>query len=149
MAVRKAVAAQPWLDSEMATRLPLRILLAEDNAVNQKLVLRLLGQMGYQADVVGNGREALAALERQRYDVVLMDVQMPEMDGLEASRQICRRWPPPQRPRLIALTANALQADRELCLEAGMDAYIGKPIRIEELVGALGACRPLERAPRS
>jgi CheY-like chemotaxis protein len=139
---------QPRLDPEMAARLPLRILLAEDNTVNQKLVRRLLGQMGYQADVAGNGLEALAALERQHYDVVLMDVQMPEMDGLEASRQICRRWPPPERPRLIALTANAMHGDRELCLEAGMDGYIGKPIRIDDLVGALSACHPLERAPQ-
>jgi signal transduction histidine kinase/DNA-binding response OmpR family regulator len=125
------------LDRQMAQRLPLRILLAEDNAVNQKLALRLLGQLGYRADVAGNGVEAIAALERQRYDVVLMDVQMPELDGLEAARAICQRWPRAARPRLIAVTANAMQGDREQCLEAGMDDYISKPIRVDELVAAL------------
>jgi CheY-like chemotaxis protein len=127
----------PGLDPEMAQRLPLRILLAEDNAVNQKLALRLLGQLGYRADVAGNGLEAIAALERQRYDVVLMDVQMPELDGLEAARVICQRWPQAERPRLIAVTANAMQGDREQCLEAGMDDYISKPIRVDELVAVL------------
>ncbi|MCA1646543.1 MAG: response regulator [Chloroflexi bacterium] len=125
------------LDPEMAQRVPLRILLAEDNAVNQKLALRLLAQLGYRADVAGNGLEAIAALERQRYDVVLMDVQMPEMDGLEAARMICQRWSRDDRPRLIAVTANAMQGDREQCLEAGMDDYISKPIRVDELVTAL------------
>ena len=125
------------LDPEMAQRLPLRILLAEDNAVNQKLALRLLAQLGYRADVAGNGLEAIAALERQRYDVVLMDVQMPELDGLEAARVICQRWSRTQRPRLIAVTANAMQGDREQCLEAGMDDYLSKPIRVDDLVAAL------------
>jgi CheY-like chemotaxis protein len=120
----------------MARLIPLRILVVEDNAVNQKLALRLLGQMGYQADVAGNGLEAIEALERQRYDVVLMDVQMPEMDGLEATRQIRRQWP--ERPvRIIAMTANAMQGDREATLKAGMDDYISKPIRVEELIRAL------------
>ena len=105
--------------------------------MNQKLALRLLSQMGYRADVAANGLEAIQALERQPYDVVLMDVQMPDMDGLEATREICARWPGSERPRIIAMTANAMQGDRELCLEAGMDDYLSKPIRVEELVTAL------------
>jgi CheY-like chemotaxis protein len=115
----------------------LRILLAEDNAVNQKLALRLLQNIGYEADVANNGLEVIAALERQPYDVVLMDVQMPEMDGLEATRQICSRWSWVERPRIIAMTANAMQGDREECLAAGMDDYVSKPIRIEVLRKAL------------
>jgi len=118
----------------------LRILLAEDNAVNQKLALRVLERMGYHADVSVNGKEVLKALEEHPYDVVLMDVQMPEMDGLEASRQITRRWPEHARPRIIAMTANALQGDREQCLAAGMSDYVSKPIRIDELVSALSKC---------
>src|SRR5262249_49645096 len=93
--------------------------------------------MGYRADVAANGLEAIAAIERQPYDVVLMDVQMPEMDGLEASREITRRWPRESRPRIVAMTANAMQGDRELCLAAGMDDYVSKPIRVEELIAAL------------
>jgi CheY-like chemotaxis protein len=138
-------------DAEMAQRLPLRILLAEDYVVNQKLALRLLAQMGYRADVAANGVEAIQALERQPYDVVLMDVQMPEMDGLEATREIRARWSAAEqqgrpRPRIIAMTANAMQGDREICLEAGMDDYVSKPIRVEELIQALARCQPA--APR-
>jgi CheY-like chemotaxis protein len=132
---------------KMAQRLPLRILIAEDYVVNQKLALRLLAQMGYHADVAANGLEAILALERQPYDVVLMDVQMPEMDGLEAMRQICARWPVGERPRIIAMTANAMQGDREICLAAGMDDYVSKPIRVEELVQALARCQPLSPGP--
>jgi signal transduction histidine kinase/CheY-like chemotaxis protein len=139
-------------DAEMALRLPLRILLAEDYVVNQKLALRLLAQMGYRADVAANGLEAIQALERQPYDVVLMDVQMPEMDGLEATREIRGRWPAAAqqgrpRPRIIAMTANAMQGDREICLEAGMDDYVSKPIRVDELVQALARCQPLAPHP--
>src|SRR5204863_4051136 len=90
---------------------PLRILLVEDNAVNQRVTLGQLARLGYRADLAANGLEALAALERQRYDVALMDVQMPEMDGLEATRRIVARWPRGQRPRIVAMTANALQGD--------------------------------------
>ncbi|MEO6409178.1 MAG: GAF domain-containing protein, partial [Burkholderiaceae bacterium] len=135
---------RPRLDPAMAAAHPLRILLAEDNAVNQKLALRLLQQMGYAADVAANGLEAIAALDRRTYDLVLMDVQMPEMDGLEASRRIVARWPDGKRPRIVAMTANAMQGDREACLAAGMDDYLTKPIRIEALVKAL-----LDTAPRA
>jgi PAS domain S-box-containing protein len=130
-------AGKQRMDAEMADRHPLRILLAEDNVVNQKLALRLLQGMGYRADVAANGLEAVESIARQPYDVVLMDVQMPEMDGLEASRQINRRWGIQERPRIVAMTANAMQGDRELCLAAGMDDYLTKPIRLSDLVAAL------------
>jgi signal transduction histidine kinase/DNA-binding response OmpR family regulator/HAMP domain-containing protein len=136
--------AAPVASSDMAERHPLRILLAEDNAVNQKLAIRLLQQMGYRADVAANGIEVMQALERQQYDVVLMDVQMPEMDGLEATRNICERWKADERPHIVAMTANAMQGDRELCMEAGMDDYIAKPIRVNELVEALTRVRVIE-----
>jgi PAS domain S-box-containing protein len=125
------------IDSSLAERYPLQILLAEDNSFNQKLATHLLKQMGYRADLATNGLEAVQSVERQHYDVILMDVQMPEMDGLEASRQICARWPRDQRPKIIAMTANAMQGDREMCLAAGMDDYISKPIRIAELAAVL------------
>ena len=130
-------AAQPRLDPQMAARHPLRILLAEDNLVNQKLALRLLQQLGYRADLAANGIEAIDGVARQPYDLVFMDVQMPEMDGLEASRRITAQWPPGQRPRIVAMTANAMQGDREACLAAGMDDYVTKPIRVDPLVDAL------------
>jgi PAS domain S-box-containing protein len=110
---------------------PLRILLAEDNAVNQMVAIQMLKRLGYSADVAGNGLEVLQALERQPYDVVLMDVQMPEMDGLVAAQEIRKLWP--KGPKIIAITAYALKGDRERCLAAGMDDYISKPIVIEEL----------------
>ena len=130
------------IDPQLAHRHPLRILLAEDNLVNQKLALRLLGQMGYAADVVGNGRLAIEAVERRSYDLVLMDVQMPEVDGLEASRRITATWRSHERPRIVAMTANAMQGDREACLAAGMDDYLSKPIRVDDLVRALTTTLP-------
>jgi CheY-like chemotaxis protein len=133
----EAVRGKSQFDPAMAARHPLRILLAEDNVVNQKLAMRLLQQMGYRADLASNGAEAIESVQRQAYDVVLMDVQMPEMDGLEASRQITARWRPQERPRIIAMTANAMQGDRDMCLSAGMDDYLTKPIRVERLVEAL------------
>jgi CheY-like chemotaxis protein len=132
-----ATPGKPQLDPDQALRHPLRILLAEDNVVNQKLALRLLQQMGYRADLASNGIEAIESVQRQTYDVILMDVQMPDMDGLEASRQINARWQPNDRPRIIAMTANAMQGDREMCIAAGMDDYLTKPIRVERLVEAL------------
>jgi signal transduction histidine kinase/DNA-binding response OmpR family regulator/HPt (histidine-containing phosphotransfer) domain-containing protein len=139
------------LDPTMAERLPLRILVAEDNKVNQQLALRFLERMGYRADVAGNGLEAIQSLHRQQYDVVFMDVNMPEMDGLTATRRICREWALALRPRIIAMTANAMQGDRDKCLSAGMDDYISKPIRVEELVQSLNQCQPrfVETAPMS
>ena len=129
--------ATATLDPQMATRHPLRILLAEDNVVNQKLALRLLSQMGYRADLATNGIEAIERIERHAYDVVLMDVQMPEMDGLDASRQITSKNAPDARPRIVAMTANAMPGNREKCLAAGMDDYLTKPIRVAALVEAL------------
>ena len=117
---------------------PRRILLAEDNAMNQKVALRLLSQMGLVADLVTNGTEALEAVERDPYDVILMDVQMPVLDGLEATRRI-RAADRPHRPWIIAMTANAMEGDREACLAAGMDDYVTKPIRPAELAAALEA----------
>jgi PAS domain S-box-containing protein len=132
---------EPAADGKRA-RSSLRILLAEDNAMNQKVALRLLEQLGYRADVANNGLEAIETLERRPYDVVLMDVQMPELDGLDATRRICERWSPESRPRIIAMTANALPEDREACFAAGMDDYVAKPIRAEELVAALKRAKP-------
>ncbi len=133
-------------DGEMAQKLPLRILLAEDNNTNQILAIRLLGRLGYRADIAANGFEALDALRRQPYDVVLMDVQMPDMDGLETTGKIVSGWSDDRRPRIIAMTANAMQGDREQCLEAGMDDYISKPIKPEILITALKKCQPLKDA---
>ncbi len=115
-----------------------RLLLAEDNAVNQKVAVNLLKNIGYQTEVVGNGREALAAVARQAYDIIFLDMQMPEMDGLEAARRLVELYPRPEnRPWMIALTANAMQGDRELCLAAGMDDYVTKPIKKIELAAAI------------
>ncbi|HSL45431.1 MAG TPA: GAF domain-containing protein [Anaerolineales bacterium] len=124
------------MDAELGKRHPLRILLAEDNAVNQKLALRILEQMGYRADVASNGLEAIESIERQIYDVIFMDVQMPEMDGLDATREI-RKLMQVTQPHIIAMTANAMEGDREMCIAAGMNDYISKPIRVNELVDAL------------
>ena len=119
---------------------PLRILLAEDNLINQKVALLMLKRLGQRADVASNGLEVMEAMERQSYDLVLMDIQMPEMDGLEATRAIRQRWH--DRPKIVAVTAHVLDGDREMCLEAGMDEYIAKPIEMEELAGALDLALP-------
>ncbi len=131
------------IDPDMGHNHPLHILLAEDNIVNQKVALRILERMGYQADVAANGLEVLESLQRQQYDVVLMDVQMPNMDGVEATQQIRDIWPPEQQPTIIAMTANALTGDREKYLESGMDNYISKPVRIQELMDVLAKTKPL------
>ncbi|HSM72886.1 MAG TPA: response regulator [Anaerolineales bacterium] len=130
-------------DSNMGRRLPLRILLAEDHITNQRLALYTLDKLGYRADVASNGLEALDAISRQDYDVVLMDMQMPEMDGLEATRLIRGRTAGFHQPRIIAMTANVTKEDRQACLDAGMDDYLAKPIRIEELVAALNKSQQL------
>ena len=119
----------------------LRILLAEDNVVNQKVALKMLKKIGYRADLAANGLEVLQALESLPYDVVLMDVQMPEMDGLEATRRIRQQWP--AGPKIIAVTACALEGDRERCLDAGMNDYISKPVSMQELESALEKCHPM------
>jgi CheY-like chemotaxis protein len=116
---------------------PLRILLAEDNSVNQRVAQLFLHKLGYRADVVANGIEAIEAVERQPYDVVLMDIQMPEMDGMQATRAIKQRLPAAKCPHIIAMTANALAADRDRCLEAGMADHIPKPLELEVLREAL------------
>jgi len=141
---RREAKEEALFDAQMAERIPLRLLLAEDNTTNQKLALHILARMGYRADVAANGLEVLQSLERQTYDLVLMDMQMPEMDGLAATRFIRKEWPGELGPRIIALTANASSEDRETCLAAGMDDYISKPIRVEELVRALSKCAPRE-----
>lgn len=121
----------------LSDRLPLRILLAEDNLVNQKVGVRSLERLGYTPDVTANGREVLEALARRPYDVILMDVQMPELDGIETTRKIRKNSTLSRQPHIIAMTAHALEGDRELCLACGMDDYISKPIRLETLIESL------------
>ncbi|HEX7070357.1 MAG TPA: response regulator [Rhodothermales bacterium] len=121
------------VDSGPAEPRSCRVLLAEDNLINQKVAIRLLERLGYRPDVAANGLEVLDALRRQSYDIVLMDVQMPEMDGLEATRAVRREFPEEKQPRIIAMTANAMQGDADECLSAGMDAYLPKPVKIDDL----------------
>jgi signal transduction histidine kinase/HPt (histidine-containing phosphotransfer) domain-containing protein len=127
----------PPLDPQLAQRLPLDLLLADDNPINQKVGQSVLHKLGYQADLANNGLEALRAVQRKKYDIVFLDVQMPEMDGLETARQICRTLPPETRPFIIAMTGNAFSGDREKCLAAGMHDYICKPVRIADLQSAI------------
>ncbi|MCA9942165.1 MAG: response regulator [Anaerolineales bacterium] len=142
----RQVATSPGLEkptavsNKMSQEHPLTILLAEDNLINQKVALRMLERLGYKADVVSNGQEALLALRQQTYNVVLMDVQMPVMDGVTATRLIRQQWLPHKQPYIIALTANALSSDRENYLANGMDDYISKPMKIEQLAAALLEC---------
>jgi PAS domain S-box-containing protein len=117
----------------LADSVPLDILLVEDNPVNQKVALHLLSRLGYRVDAVGNGLEAVKAVQQRDYDLVFMDVQMPEMDGFAATREIRQRVPVARQPKIVALTANAVQGDRERCLTAGMDDYVAKPVKLDEL----------------
>ncbi|XFA73957.1 response regulator [Thermosynechococcaceae cyanobacterium Okahandja] len=123
---------------------PLRILVAEDNKVNQMVALRILEKLGYRGDIAANGLEVIEAVKRQPYDVILMDMQMPEMDGVTATREVIQLFQEraQPRPRIIAMTANAMESDRQACLEAGMDDYVSKPINLEELIRALRECAP-------
>jgi CheY-like chemotaxis protein/HPt (histidine-containing phosphotransfer) domain-containing protein len=140
----KKAPVSPVLDANLARRVPLRLLLADDNPINQKVGLSVLQKLGYRADLANNGLEVLKALEQKVYDVLFLDVQMPEMDGLETARQICQKWAAERRPCIIAMTGNALMGDREKCLAAGMDDYISKPVRIGELQAALERWGPLK-----
>jgi CheY-like chemotaxis protein len=115
--------------------------------VNVKLALKLLERLGYAADVAGNGFEVLERLEATPYDVVLMDVQMPEMDGLEATRRIRSAWPD-RALHIVAMTANAMEGDREMCLAAGMDGYVSKPIRPDVLADALREAKAADGEPQ-
>jgi len=128
------------LDPLMATRWPLRILLAEDNPINSKLAIHILNRLGYRADLAATGEEVLAMLTRQQYDVILMDVMMPQMDGCETTRRIHQEYSRDRCPHIIAMTAGVLDEDRERCMASGMDAFIGKPIKIEELIQVLQEC---------
>ncbi|MSU51311.1 MAG: response regulator, partial [Opitutus sp.] len=130
---RLAVADSAGTGENLAESHPLAILLAEDNPVNQRVAKLMLQRLGYRADSALNGREVLAAVERRSYDLVFMDMQMPEIDGLQATREICRRLPFGERPRIVAMTANASPADREQCLAAGMDEFMTKPVRLQDL----------------
>ena len=129
-------------DFDKAT-FPLRILLAEDNLVNQKVAIHMLKRIGYQADIVMNGLEVIERLQHHDYDVILMDLQMPKMDGMEATRRIISDFPGHRCPTIIAMTANALEGDRQECLDAGMHDYVTKPVKIEQLAHALSQCQPL------
>lgn len=130
--------------SNLAEGHPLNILIAEDNVVNQKVLLRMLERLGYQADVVSNGLEAVTAVKLRQYDVVLMDVEMPEMDGPTAAKQIHAELPAVDSPKIVAVTAKALSGDREKLLNEGMDDYISKPIKLEDLAEKLMQCTPLK-----
>ena len=134
LAIKAAERSPEDDESKTGEKFPLRILLAEDNVVNQRVANLILKRMGYRSDTVANGLEVLEALRQRDYDVILLDIQMPEMDGFSVAREICRIYEKENRPRMIAMTANALQGDRERCLDAGMDDYLTKPVRREEIL---------------
>jgi PAS domain S-box-containing protein len=136
---RAAAAPAPQFEHGLGERMPLRILVAEDNEINRKVVLRMLRAFGYEADVVHNGAQAVDAVRRQRYDLVLMDLQMPEMDGAQATRQIVKALAD-RRPRIVAMSANVMREDVQAALDAGADEYIAKPFPVEVLRSALERC---------
>jgi CheY-like chemotaxis protein len=136
-------ATKQVFNREIGSQHPLHLLVVEDNEINQKLVVSILGRLGYKAELANNGLEALEILRENSFDVVLMDIQMPEMDGETATLHIRRDFPPAQQPRVIAMTANALSGDREHYLSVGMDDYLSKPIKVEQLVRALRESQPL------
>jgi PAS domain S-box-containing protein len=131
--VEKAKDKSVVLRKNLSIEYPMKILVAEDNIINQKLILKILSQLGYQADVAGNGIEVIETLKRQRYDLVFMDVQMPEMDGIEATKHINLNWKYDEKPTIVAMTANVMHGDKDKCINAGMDDYLSKPILIEEI----------------
>ncbi len=140
------VAPPTRFSSNGARDQPLRILLAEDNLINQKVMLQMLKKLGHQADIAADGLEVLQAVEVQTYDVILMDVQMPKMDGLEAAKAIRQHSPSAGQPCIIAITAYALEGDRKKCLDAGMDNYLSKPVKLEDLRSALESCSSIARS---
>jgi CheY-like chemotaxis protein len=128
---------------------PLRVLVAEDNPVNQVVIGLVLKRMGHRVELAGNGLDAVLALERQVFDVVFMDVHMPEMDGLEATRRIVEKWPRHERPPIFAMTASVLEDERERCLEVGMEGFVTKPVNVKELAALLEKLQTREApAPR-
>ena len=141
--LRKTIENLPQFDVQIGQQHPLRILLAEDSLVNLKIALWFLKKLGYRADVAFNGIEVIDALRRQSYDVILMDAEMPEMDGREATMVIRKILPAHQQPQIIAMTASNSQGDRESFLSNGMNDYVTKPLELEEIVRALLVCSPL------
>jgi signal transduction histidine kinase/DNA-binding response OmpR family regulator len=137
--IRRAAKHQP--DEKPVAETAVRVLLAEDNATNQLVATKMLRKLGVEPQIVTNGQDAVSALEREKYDLVFMDVHMPVLDGLEATRRICAKWPRAERPRIVAMTAEAMHGDRERCLEAGMDDYVSKPIKIADLQRVLADVR--------
>jgi CheY-like chemotaxis protein len=140
--MRTAMHNLPDFDVQMARRHPLRILLAEDSLVNIKIALWFLRKLGYHADVAFNGIEVIDALKRRSYDVILMDAEMPEMDGRQATMLIRKDFPSDQQPNIVAMTANAQHGDREEYLSLGMNDYITKPVKMEDMIRALLASKP-------
>jgi CheY-like chemotaxis protein len=141
--LRTTIENLPKFDMQIGQQHPLKILLAEDSLVNLKITLWFLKKLGYRADVAFTGIETIDALKRRPYDVILMDAEMPEMDGREATMVIRKNFPVDQQPQIIAMTANTSQDDKENFLSIGMNDYITKPLKLEEVVRALSACHPL------